>query len=214
MEQRAPKQQRRRAREPEPEPEPKFGIAGDESNFESDTGSVYSSQSDNEGDSFGVTVVSVGGRQYRKQEVCYTRTKALTWDTPEMAATVARGSQPTYSDGLAQSATEQMVENFECPPQLYKHIIGKQGVTKSILEQETGCSITVPSAGEKTDLVTIAGPDAAAMESALNRLQILSIAARQKLPPSHFVSLPLGLSIASQAAFASLCDETRELGSR
>ena len=112
MEKSAPRA-RRTARQPEPEPEQQFEDWGapeedegegvsyrDEDNDDDsycDVGSDYSSEAGGAGtDEFGVTVIDVGGRQYRKQKVAYVRTKAMTWDTPEAAATA--NGQRGYGD--------------------------------------------------------------------------------------------------------------------
>ena len=196
MDQRAPRRRRgngnrgREPVEPEPEPEPKqetieqdlYDEEEDDGEFDDDAGSF--DDDDDDDDEVGlVSVVSVGGRRYRKRTVAYSRSTALTWDMPAAPAADADEDEPSCV------AQEEMTATFACPPEYHKFFIGRQGATKSRLEAETGCTLRIPEAGSSG--VTIAGPTDAAVESMIGRLEILAMTAKQSLPPTHFLSFPL-----------------------
>ena len=183
MEQRAPRRRRGNrpaAQETEPaSPEPELEPAQEEVHSESDEG--FSSE-DEPDDAHGlVNVISVGGRRYRKRTVAYSRSSALTWDMPAAAA--------NGDDEPSCAAQEEMTATFACPPEYRKFFIGRQGTTKSRLEAETGCTLHIPDGDSGS--VTISGPTDAAVESMIGRLEILAVTAKQALPPTHFLSLPL-----------------------
>jgi activating signal cointegrator complex subunit 1 len=129
-----------------------------------------------------VNVISVGGRRYRKRTVAYSRSSALTWDMPAAAAN-------TDDEPTCVQSQEEMTATFACPAEYRKFFIGRQGATKSRLEAETGCTLHIPEGDSGS--VTIAGPSDAAVESMIGRLEILATNAKQALPPTHFLSLPL-----------------------
>ena len=154
-----------------------------------------------------VTVVSVGGRQYRKRRVAYSRAKAMTWDTPQTATN-------NYGDGPNCGAVEQMTGSFECASQFLGFFVGRNGVQRKRLEEETGCTLTIPrpSGVARQCTLGITGPTEAAVESCTNRLQILAVSAKQALPPTHFLSLPLSLNASIRDQFSSLREEVIAVG--
>jgi hypothetical protein len=163
-----------------------------------------------------VSVVAVGGRQYRKRTVAYSRTVAMTWDTPVAAAAHEGDSTNGDEPGCCPTSLqpqEEMTGKFECPGAFMRFFVGKSGSTKKQLEADTGCRISIPPPGEGSQTVDIRGPTESAVESAMSRLQILAVAARQSLAPTHFISMPLTVGdSAARASFASLCEEVAEIG--
>lgn len=187
MEQRAPRRRRGKRSsgqdpaEQLPSPEPELEADPEELHSD-DGGGGFESEDDLEERQGLVNVISVGGRRYRKRTVAYSRSSALTWDMP--AAATDADDEPSCA-----AAQEEMTATFACPPEYRKFFIGRQGATKSRLEAETGCTLRIPE-GESGS-VTIAGQSDAAVESMIGRLEILSMTAKQALPPTHFLSFPL-----------------------
>ncbi|PVD18764.1 hypothetical protein C0Q70_21316 [Pomacea canaliculata] len=72
----------------------------------------------------------------------------------------------------------------------FKFIIGKKGETKKRLETETKTRITIPKMGQEGDIV-IQGHEKKGVLSAKTRIEVLVDSARQRLPFTHFLSIPV-----------------------
>ncbi|VVD01731.1 unnamed protein product [Leptidea sinapis] len=68
-------------------------------------------------------------------------------------------------------------------------IIGKKGATKMGIQRDTKTDIKIPKHGEDTDIV-IYGPAPANVKAARRRINIIVMAAKEKLPYTHFISIP------------------------
>lgn len=78
----------------------------------------------------------------------------------------------------------------------YGALIGKGAENKSKLEQETKTQISFPRRDE-TGLVKIRGPTKASVQSARTRMELMIDRSRQMQPLTHFLSLPICQSAAS-----------------
>lgn len=82
-------------------------------------------------------------------------------------------------------------EEIKVPSAFIGFLLGKGGKTKERLEQETGATIVVPRGGGTEVSVRLTAPSESALESAVTRVSLLLSEARERAPPTHFVSLPL-----------------------
>ncbi|XP_011306067.1 activating signal cointegrator 1 complex subunit 1 [Fopius arisanus] len=78
----------------------------------------------------------------------------------------------------------------DIPSAFYGHIMGCQGATKKKLEMETKTTVRVPYKNS-SDPLTITGVTARDIISCRNRMDLLVEKAKIKMPPTHFVSIPL-----------------------
>ena len=135
--QRAPRRRRaaQQPAEPEPEPEPSPSPLFDEGSGSESDGfeGGFSDDEDHDGQ---VSVISVGGRCYRKRAVTYSRATAHTWDTPDPADRSLLDDEPD----CAGFAEEEMAATFSCPPEYHRFFVGKGGATQRRLEAETGAA--------------------------------------------------------------------------
>lgn len=76
------------------------------------------------------------------------------------------------------------------PDEFYKFIIGKGGETKKKIENETRTQIRIPKQGIEGD-VFIDGRDKKGILSAKMRIDLIIDSAREKIPFTHFLSLPV-----------------------
>ena len=208
--QRAPRRRRaaQQPAEPEPEPEPSPSLQFDEgSGSESDGFEGGFSDEDHDGQ---VSVISVGGRCYRKRAVTYSRATAQTWDTPDPADRSLLDDEPDCA--AAGFAEEEMTATFSCPPEYHRFFVGKGGATQRRLEAETGARLSFPPPGSGEGGVGIAAPSDGEVESMIGRLEILALTAKQSLPPTHFLNLPLGRTPAAAAALDAVRAQALELG--
>ncbi|XP_015114161.1 activating signal cointegrator 1 complex subunit 1 [Diachasma alloeum] len=79
---------------------------------------------------------------------------------------------------------------LDIPNTFNGHIVGYKGDTKKKLERETKTTIRVPLKNS-TDLVTITGYTKGDVISCRQRIDLLIEFSRRKIPPTHFVSIPL-----------------------
>ena len=80
------------------------------------------------------------------------------------------------------------------------------------VEAETGARLSFPPPGSGEGGVGIAAPSEGEVESMIGRLEILALTAKQSLPPTHFLSLPLCRTTAAAAALDALRAQALELG--
>lgn len=102
-----------------------------------------------------------------------------------------------YNDEVCQSGFENLEETengyrlaMPVASAYFKFVIGKKGETKKRIENETCTSIKIPRAGQEGDIV-IQGRDKKGVTSAKTRIDILVESGRQKIPFTHFLSLPV-----------------------
>ena len=88
------------------------------------------------------------------------------------------------ADGRFQSS-------IQVAPAFYPMIIGKKGVSKKRIENETGTKIAIPRQGVENESVVISGPSQRAVLSACNRIDYIVESSRSRMSFTHFISLPL-----------------------
>eukprot|EP00755_Sulcionema_specki_P028116 Sspe_Gene.89205::Locus_61024_Transcript_1_1_Confidence_1.000_Length_1355::g.89205::m.89205/K18666/ASCC1; activating signal cointegrator complex subunit 1 len=76
-------------------------------------------------------------------------------------------------------------------PEFYRFIIGTKAQTLQEIEKDTGASISVPREGDKQKGIIVRGLNESAVAAAKYRIDYVVDRSRQKLPYTHFVSIPL-----------------------
>ncbi|XP_064615101.1 activating signal cointegrator 1 complex subunit 1-like [Liolophura sinensis] len=79
---------------------------------------------------------------------------------------------------------------MDVPSPYFKFLFGRKGETKRRLETETETQLTIPGHGKEGPIV-IVGHHRKGVLSAKTRIELLVNSARQKLPSTHFLSLPM-----------------------
>ncbi|XP_013401285.1 activating signal cointegrator 1 complex subunit 1 [Lingula anatina] len=139
-------------------------------------------------------LVHIGGRCYRK----YT-TNAASREEDEYIRPYQEeeyDDRDVYCDEICgvDVNVEQTEKGYrskmDVPSAYFKFIIGKKGETKRKLEYETKTQIRIPRQGQEGDIV-IHGQDRKGVVSARTRIEVMVDSARQRLPFTHFLSLPV-----------------------
>eukprot|EP01112_Ceratiomyxa_fruticulosa_P016327 TRINITY_DN4916_c0_g1_i3.p1 TRINITY_DN4916_c0_g1~~TRINITY_DN4916_c0_g1_i3.p1 ORF type:complete len:371 (+),score=67.79 TRINITY_DN4916_c0_g1_i3:152-1264(+) len=159
-----------------------------------------------------IQLVNLKGRIFRKQVIKHKeeassnskgKKKAETFvneDDVEMKES-SRREKPYYDDECAADASEFQVERdeatktyklkFNVPSVFYGRIIGKGGDVRSRIQSDTGATITIPKMNDKSEEIVIKGTTEAAVVSAKTRIDIIIEKAKNSLPYTHFLSIPL-----------------------
>lgn len=83
---------------------------------------------------------------------------------------------------------------FVVPRTFWSYIIGSKGATKKRIENDTKTIITIPRQAEAGTEITITGPTKRSIILARRNIDVIVASARQKLPFTHFLSIPMNSS--------------------
>lgn len=103
-------------------------------------------------------------------------------------------------------ASQKYRLSFRVSPLFYGFIIGREGSALQQLQRETGCRIAVPRRQDKSEQIVITGSTEREVVSAKTRLDIIMDSAVDKLPYTHFISLPLTTD-SFQTSFSQFRDD-------
>eukprot|EP01061_Rhynchopus_euleeides_P007100 TRINITY_DN16084_c0_g1_i1.p1 TRINITY_DN16084_c0_g1~~TRINITY_DN16084_c0_g1_i1.p1 ORF type:complete len:436 (+),score=175.36 TRINITY_DN16084_c0_g1_i1:104-1309(+) len=153
------------------------------------------------GDETGVRIVMVKGRCYRQP------VREVTGAAEEEMMSLEAAELNMKFDDL----TNQYVLNLrDVRPEFYRFIIGSRAATLQKLEKETGCSIAVPKTKREEEEVglVIRGLSEQSVLGARGRIEYIVESSREKLPYTHFLSIPLDMA-SLQPRVSSLLQEIR-----
>ncbi|KAJ8916100.1 hypothetical protein NQ315_004466 [Exocentrus adspersus] len=118
----------------------------------------------------------------------YQQTYLKSYDDNEEGLLDCGDIEESYDINLTKSG--KFITSFYVPSSLLSHVIGAKGVRLKSLQRSTNTLIKVPKVNEKGE-VKITGDTERNVASARTQLSLIVMKQKDKLPISHFVSIPM-----------------------
>lgn len=118
----------------------------------------------------------------------YQQTYVKSYDDNEEGLLDCGDIEDSYDINLTKSG--KFMTSFYVPSSLLSYVIGARGVRLKGLQRSTNTLIKVPKPNEKGD-VKITGDTERNVASARTQLSMIVMKQKDKLPISHFVSIPM-----------------------
>ncbi|CAH0550622.1 unnamed protein product [Brassicogethes aeneus] len=91
---------------------------------------------------------------------------------------------------IVQTKSGKFMTSFYVPGPMQAFIIGPKGKRLKSLEEKSRCQIKIPKINEKGD-VKIMGNNERSVASARNQISMIVLNKREKMPATHFLSIPV-----------------------
>jgi len=139
-----------------------------------------------------VTLININGRIYRKNKVIIKQHKPLKMkNSDDRMEDIEDGEEPTS----IQFDNNKYKLVIKIPKVIHGLLIGKGNVTKNKIQRDTNTIITFPPLDTESDDIIINGDNEKGILDAKQRLELIMFSGIEKLPPTHFISIPLTASL-------------------